>query len=128
MLLSSESWHKVFLYQIEKLEEIDTSFFIQLFNCHSKTGIEFYYSESASIPIRIKISARRLMYWWHLVRVDRSELINRVYSTQKFSPLSGDWTNLLELDKKEFNIPLSDSEVAEIPEQKLKNYVKNKSA
>ena len=127
MILSSESWHKVFLYQIEKLEEIYTSFFRQLFNCHSKTGIEFYYSESASIPIRIKISARRLMYWWHLVRVDRSELINRVYSAQKLSPVSGDWTNLLKLDKAEFDITLSDSEVAKISEQKFKNFVKKKS-
>ena len=63
MLLSAESWHKLFLYQIEKLEEVDRMFFKQLFNCHSKTGIECYYSESASIPIRIKVSARRLMYW-----------------------------------------------------------------
>ena len=30
MLLSSEAWHKLFLYQIEKLEEVDRSFFRQL--------------------------------------------------------------------------------------------------
>ena len=67
------------------------------------------------------------MYWWHLVRVDRSELINRVYSAQKLSPVSGDWTNLLKLDKAEFDIKLSDSEVAKISEQKFKNFVKKKS-
>ena len=27
MLLSSESWHRVFQYQVEKLEEVDKTFF-----------------------------------------------------------------------------------------------------
>ena len=34
MLLSAESWHKLFLYQIEKLEQIDKIFLRKLFNCH----------------------------------------------------------------------------------------------
>ena len=63
MLLSVESWHRVFMYQIEKIEEVDRMFYKQLFNSHSKTAIEFYYSESATIPVRIKISVRRLIYW-----------------------------------------------------------------
>ena len=92
ILLSVESWHKVFLYQTEKLEEVDRMFYKQLFNAHSKTGIEFYYSESATIPIRIKMSARRLLYWWHILSVDNSELIFRVYSAQKMTPIPGDWT------------------------------------
>ena len=83
MLLGAESWHKLFLYQISKLEEVDIMFFRQLFNCHSKTAIEFYYSESASIPIWINVSAKRLMYWWHILHVDKSELI---YYTEYIQP------------------------------------------
>ena len=127
MLLSSEAWHKLFMYQIEKLEEVDRSFFRQLFNCHSKTAIEFYYSESASIPVRIKISARRLMYWWQLISVDSSELINRVYSAQKLSPISGDWIQLLEEDKRQFDIQLSDTEVASLSKERFRNFVRKKS-
>ena len=128
MLLSAESWHKLFLYQIEKLEEVDRMFFKQLFNCHSKTGIECYYSESASISIRIKVSARRLMYWWHIISVDKSELINRVYSAQKLSPVYGDWVKQLDIDKKQFDIKLSDTDMKSISQQKFKNYVQKKSS
>ena len=85
-------------------EEVDRMFFKQLFNSHSKTGIECYYNESASIPIRIKVSARRLMYWWHILSVDKSELIHRVYTAQKLSPVYGDWVKQLDIDKKQFNI------------------------
>ena len=127
MLLSAESWHKLFLYQIEKLEEVDRMFFRQLFNCHSKTAIEFYYIESASIPIRIKVSAKRLMYWWHILHVDKSELIYRVYSAQKLSPISGDCVNQLENDKEKFSITLSDKEMASISQEKFRKYVRKKS-
>ena len=88
---------------------------------YSKTGIECYYSESASIPIRIKVSARRLMYWWHIISVDKSELINRVYSAQKLSPVYGDWVKQLDIDKKQFDIKLSDTDMKSISQQKFKN-------
>ena len=127
ILLSVESWHKVFLYQTEKLEEVDRMFYKQLFNAHSKTGIEFYYSESATIPIRIKMSARRLLYWWHILSVDNSELIFRVYSAQKMTPISGDWTLQLEKDKEQFNLNLSDQELISISQEKFKNYIKKRS-
>ena len=127
ILLSVESWHKVFLYQTEKLEEVDRMFYKQLFNAHSKTGIEFYYSESATIPIRIKMSARRLLYWWHILSVDNSELIFRVYSAQKMTPIPGDWILQLEKDKEQFNLNLSDQELISISQEKFKNYVKKRS-
>ena len=123
VLLSAESWHRVFQYQTEKLEDVDNVFLRQLFNCHSKTAIEFLISESGTIPVSTQISAKRLLYWWHILSVDRSEMIFRVYLAQKLSPVSGDWVTLLEKDKKEFGIMLSDEEVAEISQLKFKKYV-----
>ena len=127
MLLSAEAWHRLFQYQIEKLEEVDKSFLRQLFNAHSKTPIECLYSESGSIPIRIQISIKRLMYWWEIVSVDESELKARVYSAQKLAPISGDWVKMLENDKKQFDIELTDLEMSTMSYQKFKSYVKKKS-
>ena len=128
ILLSSESWHKLFLYQIEKLNDVDKSFFKNLFNSHSKTALEFYYSETGSIPLHIKISMRRLNYWWHILSVENSEMISKIYNAQKLSPVSGDWTQLLEKDKKQFDIAeMTDSEVRAISQIKFKNFIKKKA-
>ena len=127
LLLSAESWHKVFLYQIEKLEELDTIFLRKLFNCHSKTAKEFLISESGTIPIRFQISGRRLMYWKHILSIDKSELIYRVYSAQKLSPVQGDWVSLVEKDKEQYDMNLSDDEVRVMSKQKFKTYIKQKS-
>ena len=127
ILLSAESWHRLFQYQIEKLEEVDLSFFRQLFNSHSKTGTEFYYSETGKIPIKIQISVKRLLYWWQILKSNKSEMLYNVYHAQKISPVYGDWVNLLIADKEDFGIKISDDEVAAIPQQKFKKFVKQKS-
>ena len=127
MLLSAESWHKIYQHQVEKLDEIDRIFFKKLFNSHSKTGAEFYFSETGSIPIKIKISVKRLVYWWHILHVDKSEMIRKVYTAQKLSPVSGDWIEMLETDKKLFHIDLIDEEVEKITKQKCKAFVRRKA-
>ena len=127
MLLSSESWHKLFQYQIEKLEEVDNVFYRKLFNAHSKTGIECFFSETGTVPLKLKLSTKRLLYWWHILKVDCSEMIHKVYTAQKLSPVSGDWIQLLEKDKKDFQIEMSDEEVSAISEYKFKSYVKKKA-
>ena len=96
ILLSSESWHRLFKYQIEKLEDVDSAFYRKLYNGHAKTSLECYISESGTVPIRFLISSRRLMYWWHIEHADQSERIQKVYKAQKLSPISGDWIELLE--------------------------------
>ena len=113
--------------QIERLEDVDKTFLRQLFNAHAKTGLEFLYSESGAVPIRIKISVRRLLYWHHLLTVDESEMIQKVYLAQKLSPVSGDWILLLEEDKKQFGIKLSDKDVASLSKQKFRNYLLKKA-
>ena len=66
------------------------------------------------------------MYWWHIIRVNKSELISRVYSAQKLSAVAGDWVKLLESDKTEFEINMSDEEVSRGSEVKFKNFLKKK--
>ena len=127
MLLSAESWYKLFDYQIEKLEEVDLNFYRKLLNCHSKTGLEFLFSETGTIPIKLKIRCRRLLYWWHILTVNKTEMINKVYSAQKLAPASGDWVHLLEGDKKLFEIEMTDSEIAAVSQYKFSKYVKNKA-
>ena len=127
ILLSAESWHNVFLYQIEKLEELDIIFLRKLFNCHSKTAKEFLIRESGTIPLRFQISGRRLVYWKHILSVHKSELIFRVYLAQKLSPVQGDWISLVEKDKELYDIKLSDEEVRIMSKHKFKTYIKQKS-
>ena len=117
--MSSESWHKLFKYQIEQLEELDPSFFHQLFNSHSKTAKEIYLIESGRIPIRILISMYRIIYWWHIVHSKDTDMLPRVYNVKKISPLAG--VKLLETDKKMFYINFSEDYLLSLTQDEFKN-------
>ena len=51
-------------------------------------------------------------------------MLVKVYNVQKVSHVQGDWTTLLELDKKMFNINQSDEKVSGM--SRFKNYVKKR--
>ena len=61
------------------------------------------------------------------MNVSKSEMIFKVYKAQKLSPVLGDWVLLLDKDKQQFQINLSDEEVSNISKERFKNIVKNKA-
>ena len=54
------------------------------------------------------------MYLWHVLSRDESELIRRVYETQKAAYNTGDWYGLVENDRQQLGIQMSDSEIQDI--------------
>ena len=69
---------------------------------------------------------RRIMYWWHILHAKKSDMLVKVYNVQRVSHVQGDWTRLLDLDKKMFKIYQSDEEVSTMSRFKMKNYVKKR--
>ena len=72
------------------------------------------------------IQIRRLMYLWQILNRKKSELIRRVYESQKILNGIGDWIRLIEADKKELRIAMTDQEIENESHDKFKNYVKMK--
>ena len=61
-----------------------------------KNSKKIYLIESGIIPIRFLI---RIMYWWHILHVKKSDMLYKVYSAHKISQFQGDWVKLLEAEK-----------------------------
>ena len=51
------------------------------------------------------------MYLRHILNRDRNELIRRIFEAQKLSFTNGDWIKLIEEDKKELGINMTDQEI-----------------
>jgi hypothetical protein len=83
---------------------IDRILLREILHAHCKTGLEWIYADSGKFYLRSLNQIRRLMYLWHLNSRDESELINRVYTTQKISSSVGDWVKLVQADKSELGI------------------------
>ena len=66
------------------------------------------------------------MYLWQILNRKKHELIRRVYESQKIVNCNGDWIRLIEADKKELNIAITDQEIENESHDKFRNYVKIK--
>ena len=67
------------------------------------------------------------MYLWHILSREETELIRRIYNTQKISNSVGDWYNLVQNDKSELGIDLTDNEIQKVSQNSFKNYLKSKA-
>ena len=127
MLLNAEVWHSVTKSQIEELEILDRNLLRQILDAHSKTAIEWIYMDTGKLKFRYLIRIRRLMYLWHILNRNNSELIRRIYEAQKLSNNTGDWIKLVEADKKELEIDMKDEEIQNVSKDKFKEYVTKKA-
>ena len=84
------------------------------------------YAYTGILNIKSLIQIRRVMYLWHILSRDKTELIRRVYETQKISSNAGDWIRLVEADKSELNITMSDEEIQGVSKDMFKTFVKEK--
>ena len=66
------------------------------------------------------------MYLWHIISRERSELIRKIYETQKISSNTGDWIRLVENDLKDLKIDIEENEIRCISKEKFKNFIKSK--
>ena len=127
MLLNSEVWHSITKSQIEEMEVIDKMLLRNILSAHSKTGIEWLYSDCGALDIKNRIMIRRLMYLWHILSRDNTELIRRIYNTQSISNNIGDWVRLVQADKKELGITLTDEEIQGVSKNVFRKFVKKRA-
>ena len=67
MMLNSEVWHAVTKAQINELEVIDKILLRQVLNSHSKTALEWIYSDTGKLDLKSLVQIRRVMFLWHII-------------------------------------------------------------
>lgn len=115
------------MLQIEDLEVIDRILLRNVLQAHCRTGLEWIYADCGKMNLKALIQVRRLMYLWHILSRDKTELISRIYAAQTNSNNTGDWVRLVQADKAELGINLSDEEIQGVSKNVFKNYVKKKT-
>ena len=92
-------------------------------NAHSMTAKEAFFMEAGVLPIKFIISKRRLLYLWTILHRREEELLPRFYQAQRMDTAKNDWVDIVEKDKKELDISLSNEEIKNMKEFKFKGIV-----
>ena len=124
---SSEIWYNITKEQYRKLEEIDEMYLMRLFNVPKSVPRLSLYAECGKLPLRFIIRTRRLLYLWHILHLDESELVYKFYLAQKLRPSKNDWSCQITQDKKDLNLNLSDEEIMKMSKPKFKKILQIKT-
>ena len=124
ILCNSEVLYGLNKTHIETLESVDTYFWRNVFGSMVTTPIESYFIETNSVPLRYIIMARRIMYYWNILQKDDSELVKKVFVTQRSLVTKNDWVTQLENDLSECRISLSEEQIRSMKKDKFKALVK----
>ena len=104
---NSEAWHDIDDKDILPLEKVDEALIRGLVNAHAKTPVEALYLETNSLPIRFILKIRRIMYLQNILRKDKTEMIRKIYETQKANPSPGDFYNIVTKDMSDVGLTLT---------------------
>ena len=126
LLLNSEVWHGLTVKQTDSLEQLDRIYLRNILRAHPKVGLECIYIDAGKLPLKYHIKFRRMMYLWQILHLEKTELVSRIFTSQKLEPKFGDWVKSVEKDKSDLLIDMDDSDIARQSKNKFRNYVKSK--
>ena len=126
LVSTSEEWYDVTKQEYKKLESVYEMFYRRLFNVQISTPKESLYMETGKIPIKYIIKMRRVMYWWHVVNSNKSEVLFKCYQAQKLNTNKGDWVEQLNKDKIELDLQLTDEQMQLFSKEKFKSLLKSR--
>ena len=125
ILINSEAWHSISETDIQKLTVLDNNLMRSIIGAHSKVPVEMIYLETGSLPIKYVISCRRMLYLKDILDRSESELINKVYNSQKQNPSRGDWCLLVQKDFNIINENINEGKIQSMSRNEYKKYIKN---
>lgn len=127
ILTNAEIWYSLGNSEIESLEKIDRMFLIQVFSVPQSISTESLYLELGVIPIKIILMSRRISYLHYLARLEKSEMLYKVFLAQWKYPVKGDWTMEVRQNMSEFGIIMTLDELRSKSKLSFKRLLKQKT-
>ena len=87
-------------------------------------AVETLYLETSALSIKHVITVRRIMYLKNILNKHENEVVIKVYSAMKNSPLKGDWYNVIQSDFERIGMTLNKKCIKEAEFITFKNHVK----
>ena len=104
ILVNSEVWYPLKESDLDQLEVIDRRLMRKLIDTPDGTPNELLYLELGCIPLKEIVKCRRLNFLHDLLTGKEDELIVRFFRAQLRNPSTGDWTEIVKNDLKDFQI------------------------
>ena len=126
-LTNSEVWYGLKPSEIQALENLDLSFFRNLFEVPHTVPSVSLLLETGSLSLGTIIKVRRLNFLHYLTKLKPTEMLHKFFLAQWNSPVKSDWTIEAKQNLEEFKITANLNEIEKMSKLTFKNLVKKKA-
>ena len=126
MLTNSECWINLTKKDIEDLEKPDIILQRKVLSVQGNPSTCFMQLELGIIPVRFVVKQKRLNFLHYILNESMESLVKQVYIALKEDSRKGDFVSLINADKKDFEIELTDEEIEVVPRHTWKQFIKKK--
>jgi hypothetical protein len=106
-----------------KVSPLFTVYLRNILRAHPKVGLKCVYIDGGRMPLRYHIKFRRIIYLWQILNLEKTDLVSRIFTSQKLVPKFGDWFKSVEKDKSDLLIDIDDSESIQKYNQNLSKVI-----
>ena len=127
ILTSSETWYGITKMEIQELESVDITLMRCLFEVPHSVPTVSLYLETGCLRIGTIIKCRRLNFLHYIVKLDKTEMLYKLFQTQWHNEVKNDWTSEAKKNLNEFGIPQNLDFLKSKSKASFQNLVKKKA-
>ena len=126
VLTNSEVWYGLTSADIDLLEAVDKDLLRRIYKVPNSTPIAGLYLESGIMRIGT-LKARRVNFLHYLLKLDKSDMLSRVFYAQWEHAQKQDWVEQVQKDLRDFGMPRDLETIQAKSEYVFKNLTKKKA-
>ena len=126
VLYNSQAWSNITKHELTLLNTVQLKFLKRIFHAPPSTSNPITFLETGSLPIEQEINLRQLNFLHHILSLDSSDPVKRVYNEQLKLSHEKNWANELVNLRRKYNIKADDQEIPMLTKERWKRMVKMK--
>ena len=126
VLYNSQAWSNLTKQDVSQLQTVQLKYLKRIFHAPPSTSNCFIFLETGKLPIKYEIHIRQLTFLYHILHLDESDPVKKVYYEQLKFEHESNWGNEVKKLRSLYDITETDPEIEEHSKDRWKRAVKKK--
>ena len=123
ILYNAQSWSHLSTSEMNRLRGCQLSFLKRILHVPKSAPTAIVFSELGILPVEFEIYTRQLMFLQHIVKLDQSDPVRKMYQEQLKYPNEMNWAIEVKRIREQMNIASADDDIRAVNKMTWKSQV-----
>ena len=123
ILYNAQSWSYLNKTEMNRLRGCQLSFLKRILHAPKSAPTAIVFAELGILPVEFEIYTKKLMFLQHIMKLDKSDPVRKMYNEQLKYPSEMNWAMEVKRIKEQMNITIDDEDISAMTKMKWKTQV-----